>query len=607
MRKAWQRFLCGGILAGWGFLAATGGSGAQEAVNGVKEAPLPPEVADPIVKVRLFKNGLAQIFRHIQIPGGGTYTVKNPPVPMHGTFWLNASAKIEAVSGMRKAAVNPDDPDGPEEDNPNIDQYQLQQLRQAREHALNNPYGNGYEALVKALKGQKATILLKSEDGKSEVFSGTVTGLIYSLLQMDTEGGKALLPIAQIAAVRAAAFNPPKPEKVNKPYLDLIVPDFPQRESTGLAVQMDYIGYGISWSPSYRIDLTDDAALKIEMQAILRNEIEDLTDVECELISGFPNIKYGTVPSLITPGVTLANFFNPNSNTGKSRHDMSQLMLNSDREMKECNEEINSGFALSAAGRNIDNTGGEAVDIFSKNIGKLSIKKNTSRYIPLESSSAPYEKVAVWNIPNSRDWLGRVQQRDRNRYNNDEPQEDEADSVWDAVKFKNPFTFPMTTAATSFYRDARFVGESISHFVSPGEEATINVTKALSVRASVVESEEGGQNDDNYQYIYGYRVQKRIINGELKIKNYRSRPVKLIITKILAGNLLTWKAPEPAKGKPDAKAEPSTAPEYIAPETRLTADIEQNINQIWELKWTLELQAGEEKVLPYRSQVLVAY
>jgi hypothetical protein len=58
-----------------------------------------------IVSVSLFKNGLAVVKREIEIPQAGTYRLDAAPEPVHGTFWIESNAKIEAAVKMRDVEV----------------------------------------------------------------------------------------------------------------------------------------------------------------------------------------------------------------------------------------------------------------------------------------------------------------------------------------------------------------------------------------------------------------------------------------------------------------------------------------------------------------------
>src|SRR5437763_4452097 len=87
MRSTWT--LC--IVA---TLAVASSAPAQETI-----------VKSKIVSVGLFKNGLAVVKREVQIDKAGTYRLDASPEPVHGTFWVESNAKVEASVKMRDVEV----------------------------------------------------------------------------------------------------------------------------------------------------------------------------------------------------------------------------------------------------------------------------------------------------------------------------------------------------------------------------------------------------------------------------------------------------------------------------------------------------------------------
>ena len=66
-----------------------------------------------IASVGMFKNGLAVITRTVEVPRPGVYIVTNPPEPIHGTFWLESDAVVEARMTTRELDVPVTEAGGP--------------------------------------------------------------------------------------------------------------------------------------------------------------------------------------------------------------------------------------------------------------------------------------------------------------------------------------------------------------------------------------------------------------------------------------------------------------------------------------------------------------
>ena len=79
------------------FLAAAVVALAPALAFSAEETPAKSRVA----AVGLFKNGLAVVRRVVNAPGAGTYLVEDVPEPVHGTFWVESDAQVEARVTMR--------------------------------------------------------------------------------------------------------------------------------------------------------------------------------------------------------------------------------------------------------------------------------------------------------------------------------------------------------------------------------------------------------------------------------------------------------------------------------------------------------------------------
>src|SRR5204863_6266719 len=152
---------------------------------------------------------------------------------------------------------------------------------------------------------------------------------------------------------------------------------------------------------------------------------------------------------------------------------------------------------------------------------------------------------------------------------------------WDSVRFRNPLTFAMTTAPAMIVAGDRFNGQRTSLWTNVGEENTLHITKALSIRTRDSESEVG---ERTQVYIGRREYRKTAVQGEIAVGNHRKEPITMVLRKRFSGELL--KADGEPKNTPLAEGVYST-------------------NKRNELKWTLTLQPGEEKTLAYSYSVLV--
>jgi len=507
-----------------------------------------------IVAVDLFKNGLAVIKRELAVPGPGTYRLEDLPDPVHGTWWIESSGTVETAVQMRETEVPADF--RPE---PNF-QEDL-----------------AGKKVVVHFKGSRLPpltgIVLKLQRPKGE--SERATG---RFLVLKTAKGRLYVDATEIAAVEADGVADTIKQK--KPVLLLTVGPGEKQAQT---IRVTYLTRGLGWAPSYRVDLSDPKTLALELATVIKNELSDLKDAEIRLISGFPSIQMANVRSPLAANVSWAEFFSQlASGPGRFQPLAQQQVLNN------YTSNIRS-FPVDAALDLSATPTGEGVDMHFQMIGKRSLAKGDALSLTLARDKAAYERIIEWLIPDNRDEHGRYAGRDeRARYSGRGRGGDEdSDDAWDALRFKNPFGFPMTTGPAMVTAHGKFNGQRTSYYVNAGEDTVLRITKALSIRTRNVEQEEvdkAGERD--FVYVGGNRYRKSIIAGEIAVSNHRKENVKLVIRRRFSGDLHS------ADG---------------TPKSFLREEGIWSVNKRNELTWVLPLAGGEEKRLHYRYSVLVIH
>src|SRR5262249_30280771 len=125
---------------------------------------------------------------------------------------------------------------------------------------------------------------------------------------------------------------------------------------------------------------------------------------------------------------------------------------------------------------------GEGVDVHYQSIGQRTLAEGDALALTIGRDKAAYDRIVEWFIPDSRGANG--QYLEPGRRGDDEDRAE--DTPWDALRFKNPFKFPMTTGPALVVSQGRFNGQRMTKWVNAGEETLLHVTKALSVRTRSV-------------------------------------------------------------------------------------------------------------------------
>jgi hypothetical protein len=344
-------------------------------------------------------------------------------------------------------------------------------------------------------------------------------------------------------------------------------------------VTIHYLARGLAWAPSYKIDITDPKTLTLEQHAVVKNELEKLDGAEMQLISGYPSVQFGQVTSPLSLTTNLSQFHSELMNP-EGRYAPQPLInaLPTQVQAVAFSRTGGADFELGAVPT------GEGVDLHYHSLGKRTLANGDSLALKVAGGKADYQRIVEWLVPDTRDEYGHAGRRGRG---DDAPPGDD-DVAWDALKFKNPLPFPMTTGPAMVVSGGRFNGQRTSYWTNAGEETVLRVERALSVRTRAIEREEAKKADGTggRDTIYIGRRQYRSTNvdGELTANNHRKEEVTLVIRRRFSGDLIS------ADGNPKSS---------------LREEGVYSVNKRNELTWTLTLKPGEEKKLKYKYSVLV--
>jgi hypothetical protein len=527
------------------------------------------EVKTKVVAVSLFKNGLAVVKRQVTFDGAGAYRVADVPEPVHGTYWVEST-------GLTESRV------------------------EVRETTLSTPAPLGTN-LPMELAGLKVTI--RSRDGKTvttgvvqpppkkekeeaveppvDPYSGyrtpPVADPVSRFLILKTEKGIAYVDLGDIGGLEVEGEPKAEPRTRKKPVLLLVAGDKAQGDA-----RISYLAHGLSWAPSYKVDLTNAKSLSIEQHAVIRNELADLVDTEVSLISGYPSVQFSQVISPLSANQTWTRFFQQLSSRG-GQYEQQIMMQNAAYNMRAPG---GGGGAAPEVAPNL----GDTIDLNYHSIGKKTLKKGAALALVTGQATTDYERIVDWTIPDNRNEWGQPTSQSNNRRHDPNTGDPLQDDVWDALKFKNPLPFPMTTAPATVTTTGIFSGQRQVYWTNKGEEATLRVNKALSIRARHVEYENqtgaNGTAERDIIYIGGQRFRRATVNGELRLCNHRGSEIKLIAKRQFSGDYV--------KGDGDPKID-------------LREEGVWTVNKRNELTWTINLKPGEERVVKFQYTVLVHF
>jgi hypothetical protein len=524
-----------------------------------------------IDKITLFKNGLGFIVSTATLPGDASEVrIGQLPIPSFGTFWVaypknvklqtlvtsmeeqeqnvpaQSIGQLLRLNAGRKVVVHIGDRDiegtvltGPAEEN----SHEVPSPYFMSTQRVQDPYGR---YLPEILTGE--LLLIKTEKGTTAINQNSIQRAEFS------DG-------APVSTTHVTQRKPSIRIKLEKPVSDG-------------QITVSYLARGITWAPSYLIDLSDPKTAKFSAHAMIINEMTDLKNVKLQLATGFPNIKFGEILNPIAKSQSLAEFLgalsgSPGRQSGAGYMTQQAVMLSNVASYEVEAPSLVPNYSTATEGS-------VAEDLFFYPVKDFTLNKNETAWLPLFTAEMPYKHVYTWKI---EDFIDR---EERYRSDRESQGQKNAEEIWHSCRLTNNMNMPLTTAATEFITNGEFTGQDVCYYTPPKGETTIRINKALNVLAEQAEIEVERKRDA-YSF-HGYRYDLVKVRGELRIKNKLVKSISIEITKALSGEIL--------ESTPKAK------------DVKTAKGLKQvNSNHI--LKWEIELSSGEEQKLSYQYQVYI--
>ena len=532
----------------------------------------PGEASLRIEKVSLFKNGLGFFHAGATLPTNAkTIRFGQLPVASFGTFWvaypqdLNLDRLVTSLEDVeekipvqnigqllaanvgRRVTIHTDqdkiagkvisgaaEPEPPQPPSP----YFMDVRRPS------DRYGRNMRS------GPPGNLVLIGTD------KGIVALNVGSIVRADFEPGDTMHSIAT---------------KAKRPSMRMEL----ERPSNGEQVAVSYLAHGVTWAPSYLIDLSDPETAQFSAHALIVNELADFNEVQLELVTGFPNIKFGEILSPVAMSQGLDGFLNAlASGSSEGRHGHGGMLAQQRVVMS--NYAMDASFpsapvpAYSTAAE-----GTVSEDLFLYPVKNFTLAKGETAWAPLFTAQMPYQHIYTWSIADTLDADERYR---REQSSGPTP----AEEVWHTCRLVNSLKMPLTTAATEFVKGGAFTGQDICYYTAPGAETTIRINRALNVMANEAEMEISRHRNSTTFNGRQYDLVK--VKGELKIQSRLDNPIDVEIVKELSGSVLEY--------EPDAKDVP-------------TAKGLKQINTRHVLTWQIELKPREERKLSYTYEVYI--
>jgi len=341
------------------------------------------------------------------------------------------------------------------------------------------------------------------------------------------------------------------------------------------ALSLSYLQKGISWIPSYLVNIEDPKKARITMKAILINDTEDLDNVDAFFVVGYPNFMYADVLSPLALDQALSQFITGLEAGARRRDEYSQLS-NIMRQSRPATFEeearvqpLDYGYA---AIKGVP--GASEEDLFLYHKKGILLRKGERAYYHIFSQEVDYKHIYEWNVPDTLNVDPRGYQR------SGQPQMDE-EQVWHSIKLENSTDYPWTTAPALTVSGWKPLAQDVINYTPKGIKTNLKLTVATDIKTNRNEYEIERQRDVR---LYRSSYDLVTVKGELYIHNAKSKDVTMEIKKKVTGEVLA-----------------------VSHDGKITKVAEglRGVNFNSFISWEIPVKAGEEVEITYTYKVYI--
>lgn len=510
-------------------------------------APLQAGDAVPIEsEVRtaaLFKNGLAFVHREASLEGtAGTVRLDELPPPAHGTFWLSADpARVALGPAIARRTER-------RELQPALTVAQLMRANVGRDLTLMLAEGQSVSGRLVAMP--------ESGPGQEHGAAAARYPSPPDLALIETEGGMTALSAGAVQRVISPSGELARELEVSREAVSLSLSLEPRGDGAA-SLSILYLERGLTWVPSYAIDISESGRATLTAKAEVINEAEDLADATLQFVTGFPNLQFAHVVDPIAMQGDLDAFLGALGRSPSAGMPvvMQQAVL-SNRAMA---DQVSFPVAGPPAG------GTSVEDLFFYEEPGVTLKRGERGLYPLFSVSVPYEDLYQWRIADSLEG-SQVRRQDQ-------PEQEE---VWHSVRLVNDSSVPWTTAPAMTMKGGRLLGQDTLNYAAVGARTTVRVTRAIDVQGEQTEYELLRERDA--ASFHGRSYDRVTVRGEVRATNHKRQAVRLEVSKQIQGEVTE---------NPD-EAEVVTVAEGL-----------RKVNPTARLTWSVPLEAGAAVEISY--------
>ena len=479
-----------------------------------------------VKRVAVFKNGYAFTYREgeAQISNGWAYTT-NAPTGVLGTIWGYSTLSNVRVTQM---------------------------LASQSDKSETKRVGTTLEILY---LNEGSKIRFMDEDDKK--YEGTYqilgqslltapTGTLFSAdsmtIALKTESGTLFFPVGEMKNIEI--LGQPKMEREMKTKENrLMMKVDGARDGQNINLGIASMERGIRWIPAYRVEArgTPVKEAKLELEAMVINELTDLKNSEVYFVVGVPHFLFQETVSPLSMNSAFAgvsNYFAPGAG-GSRRDSMSNAIMTQVATVGgETNDSNFTTDSFPTISEEEKSNSFSADQLFLYQANDINLKKGERASLRLFSLTVPASEVFEWTLTDASDTQNRYLEYGRGSSTIPIVQ-DLSSKVWYGLRLKNQTGMPWTTAPAISFREWKPVGQDMLTFTPVGGENILRVTPATEVIGTHTLEEKARERTQLRYSGSMYDFDLVTVEGLIKLRNVKKDTVEVVITRDLVGEALT--------------------------------------------------------------------
>lgn len=498
-----------------------------------------PEFAKPVaVDAALFKNGYAMVTYQIPVPSNGDLWIKDPPQGTLGTLWFftDKGGKISNIV-----------------------------MTKVEDEKANVVTAQNFVDLLTMNKGKTVTVTVLRPKGESEDIVAKIVEVTPQLFVIESKERKEALNVGSVVSVKAGdiVYSKSSKTKVETPALHI--------KSTGTKnLYMYALQSGLTWVPSYNVDISDKDKLVLTAKSTVVNDLVDLNLKEARFVSGFPNIQYLGQPDPLTFYQKVQEAIQRGQMGGSGG--FGGGMANQ------------KAFAAPSAAADFANSfssndlsGFQAEDLYFYKQPDVLLKKGDRALYMVFASESPYKHVYTLDV-------GYNQTPDERFV----PVPNPTNDVMHQLKFKNLSGRPLTTAPATIMQNGQLLAQSTTTYTPINAELLLPLTKSLDISNKIKEEETGIETEAVKATNYNPAYDRVTMKGTIELTNYKTTAVDMDITKVVRGDLI-----DASNGGVGTKL------------ARTADGSGSTLNANTQIKWSVNLKPDEKLTITYTYTSLI--